>query len=363
MYEHVRAGLTDDASVAQQAVQQATAARDGVRDELNRQGAGLPPLQAALDAANATLDARNRDVAAAQAVVSARASEQQQAQDAVEEAEDAYDRHGGDEPPAVEPGPAGQAQLRQWQRERAQLRHDIDAAKAALAATRPPLAQAQQTLAAAAAVAAVAASAASQARDQLNAATSAINATRQRLADAEAAIVAAQHAVDAIAARMADLDRRAAVLVAAPLDRTTLEPAADLELADLQACWQRRHDLFAGRANAIAARGTLLAAHDTTVDDLAALRSQLAGWSDTGRWPALAGVVSALASVIAANAAQRGHLPLDRADDLAGTRDLLAAQLTALQSIVSQATAERDQAQRALDQARDALVQQQEARP
>jgi hypothetical protein len=171
----------------------------------------------------------------------------------------------------------------------------------------------------------------------------------------------ARQASAAVAARLAGLDGRAAALVAEPLDRPGLEVAADAELADLLAAWRRRHEVLTRRVAAVAGRGAVLAAVDSTVDDVAALRAGLAAWPQRGDWPALPALLAALDAVIAANAAERTRPPLARHDDLAALRGALATQAAALAVAVGQAGQARDRAAAAVRLSSQRLAQHQRA--
>jgi hypothetical protein len=356
VYEHIRANLAKDIAATQQRVTAAIAQRDQVAATLAQQQAGLPPLQAAVAAAQQALDARNRDLAAAQAVVDQRTAERDAAEDERDAAQEAFDRNGGDEPPFFD----DPADLRRWQQV-----HDV--LKAALHDAQQVLDDANAVLQQAAAVANIAtanvqsaAAVVANAQDRVNAQNAAIAATEQQLAAAEAGITAARRDVDVLDAKVVDLDQREATLTAGPLDRPALEHAADVEEADLQTGWRHRRDLFERRVHFRQARAGVLAAHDVTIDELAVLRSQIAGSTEATVFAGLPPIVSALDRVIADNAAQRQRSPLDRTDDLVAVRGRLAELTTALQDVTGPATTARDNASHDLAVAREALITHQE---
>jgi len=359
MYEHIRANLAKDLDAARGRVDQAIAHRDQVAAALGQQQAALPGLQAAVTAAEGTLAARDADLAAAQAVVNQRTAERNAAEDERDSAQEAFDANGGDEPPFFD----NPEDLRRWHVVHDQLQQALRDARDALDAAQGHLQDAIDARAPFAAAVQAAAASLAQARDRVTAQNATIAATQRQLADAEAAITAARADVDAIAAQVTALDQREKVLTAEPLDRPTIEKAADQEEADLQAGWHHRRELFERRVTFRDGRAGVLAAADTTVDELAVVRSQIAAWPDAARFPALAGVVAQLDQVIADNAAQRHRPPAERTDDLAGLHTRLAALTTTLQDVTGAATAARDQAQHDLDKARDDLVAHQQEAP
>jgi chromosome segregation ATPase len=363
MFEHVRAVWTAELAQAEASVRAAAAARDSAQAEVTRLAAAVTGMQVAVDAADASLTARNAELAMAQALVDRRTAERQAAQVLVDQAQAALAAHLGNEPPETverdKPNPAWGA----WNVKRQQLARKLAQAESARDATLPPLTSAQQSRNAAAGVAAAAGTALAEARDVLAAAVNGVVAAKQHLAEAESTVAARAQAAEAIASGLAGLDVRAASLLAEPLDRPALERAADQELADLHAAWRRRYDLFAARGAARSERGSVLAAYDRTMDELAALRTAIADSPDAGRWAAVAAAVPVFSAVLQANAGQRGRPLLERADDLVGARQRLAEQAAALESVLPTARAERDGAQHLLDQAVDALKQHQKKGP
>ena len=359
MYEHLRANLALDITTAQQGVTRAIAHRDQIAATVAQQQAALPGLQAAVSAAEATLTARNADLATAQAVVNQRTAERDSAEAERDAAQEAFDQNGGDEPPPTD----DLEELRQWRRIHDQLKAALRDAQAALDAANALLQQVLPPRDAAAAAAQGAAASLAQARDRVTAQNATIAATQQQLAAAEADIATARADVDAVHARVAVLDQREAVLTAQSLDRTALEHVADSEEADLHAGWQHRHDLFERRVQFRTGRAGILAAHDTTVDEVAVLRSRIVGSPEAAAFGGLAGVVSGIDAVLAANATQRPRPALERTDDLAEVSRRLTSLTFELQAVTGVATAARDQAAQQLEQAGADLIAHQQERP
>lgn len=352
MFEHIRAHLASDRTAAEARVAQAVARRDQVAAELAQQQAALPPLQQAVTAAEATLAARNADLAAAQAVVNQRTAVRDSALAERDDAQAAFDANGGDEPPAAE----NPEELRQWRQLHDLLLAALRRAQADLDAAEAQLQQAIPPRNAAAAAVQAATDSVTHARGRVTAQNATIAATRQRLTAAEEGIPVARADVDAVTAKITALDAREATLTAAPLDRPALERAADVEEADLQAGWRQRRALFERRVVFREGRAGVLAAHDSTVDELAVMRNQIPGSPAAATFPGLAAVVTGIDAVLADNAAQRSRPPLDRADDLDGLRSRLTALMFNLQDLTGAATADRDSAAQDLAQARAALI-------
>ena len=355
MYEHIRALLAGKLSAAQTVAQQAAAARDQVQASLSQQQATLAALQAAASTAQANLNARNVDLSNAEALVIQRASALQAAQIALNQVEQAIENHMDIEPPFHLPGtPGPNPDWLEWNQELQQLEQLRDTRENQRNSASQALAQAQQNRTAAIAAVNAAAAALAQAQNNVTTANAGIAATQQQLAAAQAAATAAQQAADTLAAQVASqvavLDARTAVLQGKPLDRTAVERVTDAELADLEAAWRHRHDLLDQRLAGQTARTAILAAHGSTVDGVTSLRNQIAGWPDSGRWPALATMVSALDTAIAAG-------------DPTALRNALVGQVPALQAVVGLATTDRNQAQSTLDTAAEALRQHQEMAP
>ena len=360
MYEHIRANLAKDIAAAEDRVTQAIAHRDQAVARLAERQADLARFQQAVADAAAALEARQQELAAAQAVVDQRAAVRDAAQDDLDDAQRAFDDNGGDEPPFFD----NPEDLRRWHELHDALKAAIKDAQDALDATSPPLVEATQ--ARDAVQNAVDAAAGLLAADQgdVNRATLEVTLAQQAVANAEGGITQARVDVDAVKAKVTALDRREAALKAAleatPIDRPALEQAADIEEADLQAGWQRRRTLFENRVLFRNGRGATLAAHDTTMDELAVLRSQIAGSSEAGAFPGLGAVLTEMAAVLADNAAQRTRPPLERTDDLDALRDRLTSLMFALQDLTGVATQARDSASQALDRVRTDLIAHQE---
>ena len=348
MFEHKRLAIEQRLAAANLAVEQAITARDAAQADSDRLAGQLPSLQAAVDQARADAGPANAALAAAQQVVGQRQAERDNAAAARDAVQRALTDHLKAEPLESlgrdKPNPAWAT----WNRKRGQLEEKVDAATATLGRAGQALAQAEQARDGAATTASLAAAAVAAAQSRLDGARAALAAAQQRVADLTAAIDRPQQAAAVLAALAESLTARAARILAEPLDRQDLERAADLELADALMVRRQRHQLLGRRATVAAARAALLADHDRVVDDLAGLRAEIAAWPDAGRWPSLAGLVTAVDALVAESTRQRARHPGERDDDLRGAAAGLAGQLAVLEAVLAQAVAERDSAQATL---------------
>jgi chromosome segregation ATPase len=360
MFERKRLAIEQRLAAANLAVEQAISARDAAQADSDRLAGQLPSFQTAVDQARAGAEPANAALAAAQQVVVQRQAERDNAAAARDAASRALAGHLNDEPPETlardKPNPAYAA----WNRKRRQLEEKVDAATATLEQAGQVLAQAEQARDGAAAAASLAAAAVTAAQSQLDGTRAALAAAQQRAADLTAAIDRPQQAAEALAGLAESLTARVARILAEPLDRQDLERAADLELADALAVRRQRHQLLGRRAGVAAARAALLAEHDRVVDDLTGLRAEIAAWPDVGRWPPLGGLVAAVDALVTEPTQQRARPARERDDDLRGAATGLASQLTVLQAVLTQAAAERDNAQATLAQVAADLAKHQE---
>jgi chromosome segregation ATPase len=356
VYEHIRANLAKDIAAAEERVTQAIARRDQAVAALAERRADLARAQQAVADAVAALTARQQELAAAQAVVDQRTAVRDAAQANLDDAQRAFDQNGGDEPPFFD----NPEDLRRWHELHDALKAAIEDARDALNATLPPLAQAVQARDGAQSAVNAAAGLVAADEGDVRRATLDVTLAEQSVTNAEGGITQARIDVDAVKAKVTALDQREAVLKAAPLDRPSLERAADQEEADLQAGWQRRRQLFENRVSFRDGRRASLAAHDTTMDELAVLRSRIAGSPEAGRFPGLGPVLTELAAVLADNAAQRTRPPLERTDDIEALRGRLTSLMFALQDVTGAATVARDAAIQDLEAVRAALIDHQQ---
>ncbi len=334
MYEHVRARLAAIVTARQADAQIAVARADQAHQQRDSTAAAVTAAQPVVTTAQATADSAQTSLVSAQSALSARQAELVAAQEAVSE----WIADGAPDPgePHHHPTPAYLKRL-------AELRQAVAHAQAAVTSAQSAVATAQAAAAGAAADLATQQQNLTNAQTAATAAASAVAAADQARQAAEAALAAAQQDVAAI-------DARAAAFAAAhtPADLTAFGDAEQVEIATLR---RRRAGLRADRYAAIVAREQLLAAHDSTIETVAALASALHGWSDSILTdpPQIAVVLD---GIVQTARAQRAAEP--RADDLPGLTAQLRAALDRLQSTTTLATQERDAASGALQ---DAIAQ------
>lgn len=342
MFDRIRQQLQRRIGAKQQVLAQALATRDAAQARLDGAQAALGSAQSGLEHAQAVL-------AQAHAAAATAAADREAAQAARDAAEEALTLWRDGEPenplPNGKPNPA----WRTWVRRLHELELDVDRKQQALANATNALVAANATRDAAAAQVVTAEGGVAGAR-------AVVAAANDQLAATLTAVTAAQAELVTVSALPAQLDERAARILAEPLDVEDLEQASDRELSEALARQHDRHDLLVHRLETMHGRGATLAGHDATADDLATLAGTIRSWPGTGSDPELNAVAAALDGVAAESRAQRTTPAPWRTDDLAAVAAVLAAQAARIGNLLAAATAERDAAGVALQGDADTLA-------
>jgi trimeric autotransporter adhesin len=334
MYEHLRASL--QASLQTRV------------DEQTRTHQVAQQARVAVDAANVAFGAAQQALAAStaaaqgsQTTLNAAQTAQQARQNAYDAAASALATWDDNEPepdlPNGKPNPAHLA----WLRRRNELDAAAKAAADALNSAKAQTAAASAALAAANAQVSARQNDASARAQDLAIATVTMNQANAQENQAAAAIAALQQ-------QIADLDVRAAIATADPLNREALNTFADQEQAQVSQLRTQRAQRRADRYTATQQRLAILVAHDATIDALPPFLAQLRGWTNTG-YPGPASAAAGLDALI--QSARQQRTAPNRADDLPGLTGQLRNVFVNLQSSVDAAARDLVDRQRALDAA------------
>ncbi|MFD0743075.1 hypothetical protein ACFQ1L_15775 [Phytohabitans flavus] len=347
-------------AAAQQSLNQAIATRDGLRAEVTRLAALVPPLESAHSQAISGAVSATVALNAAQQVLGQRTAERDATIPPRDAAYEAVVEHGGNEPPReTQTGKPNPAWAR-WKNQMDDLQAVLAAKQAVLDAANTALNNARAARDTAAGNLNAANAAVQQAKSRVDEAKANVVTAQQRADASEGGITAARLVVEGIMAEYAALDARAARLVAEPLDTAVLRPAAEAELADLLATRRRRFNLRVQLGAHLTTKGTLLAAQDLAVDEVELIRREMAEWQYAAGWPATAAIRAVLETVVTESRQQRTRPVSERTDNLDNARNHLTNQLAALRAVLVQATAVRDTRQAILNGLAQQIAEHQE---
>jgi hypothetical protein len=338
MYEHLRASLqaslqtrVDEQTRTHQVAQQARVAVDAAN-------AAFGAAQQALAASTAAAQGSQTTLNAAQAAQQAR-------QNAYDAAASALAKWNDQEPeplPDGKPNPAHPA----WLRRRNQLDAAAKAAADALNSAKAQTAAASAALAAANAQVSARQNDASARAQDLAIATVTMNQANAQENQAAAAIAALQQ-------QIADLDMRAAIATADPLNREVLNAFADQEQVQISQLRTQRAQRRADRYTVTQQRLAILVTHDATIDALPPFLAQLRGWTNTA-YPGPASAAAGLDALI--QSARQQRTAPSRADDLSALTGQLRNVFVNLQSSVDAAARDLVSRQQAVDTAMSTLA-------
>ena len=360
MFENHRADLQAQINAGLGLVQAAIAAEVQAQSGVDSATAAIPPLQDALNQAQTVADQSAAALAGPQDTLDQAQQAQVTADNTAKQAKGAVIQHLDTEPDRFlgdrnHPNP----EWRQWNAEHQKLIEAskaavkvLDDAKAAVAAATGPRDAAQQA-------ATQTAAARDRVRNQLNVANAALSTAKSNVAAAHQSVLDAQdqhsRETSSLQEAIAKLKARGDRIVAIPLNRADLELAADAELGETQLIENLIQSHYSGRAVAAASRAAALAAHDRTIDQVQTLRLAITATPDLGGDPVMQQMVAALAPIVADSMAQRARPAADRTDRMDTARDVLTAEISNLQTVISQLTRERDLKFMALTEAADTL--------
>jgi hypothetical protein len=342
VFDRIRERLKRRIGAQQQVLAQALATRDTAQAQVDAAQAALASAQAGLQNAQTALTQAQGAVATAQA---SRDTAQAQ-RDAAAQALAAWaDAEPINPLPNGHPNPA----WRPWKTKLDRLQDELDGKQTALG-------NAANALAAATNASNAAAAQLSAAQGGVTEAEAALAAAQGRLAQTLTTVVLAQRELATLSALTAELDARAARILAEPLNVQDLEQAGDGELVEALTRRHTRHDLLTHRLHVIQDRAATLSAHDATADNLAALAATIRSWPGTGTDPDLNAVASALEGIAADSRAHRTFSAEQRTDDLAAVAATVRAQAQRISNLLAAASAQRDAAGVVLQRDADALA-------
>ena len=337
MFDHVRASIARELDELTARLPALTAERDAAHanvstlpERVAEAGEQLANTESAVPVAADHLAAAEAALAAGQAADDDATVKRDRAQAQVDAHSELY------------PEPPTPAAVRQWQKLQNEIKVRLAAAQSTLDAATATLAERRSARDTASAASAQATAARDQARVHHDQLTAALAAAQARLDAAATELDETQAAVGPLQQQLDELDTLESRIAAEPLDRVGVEQAADVIYAELAERRQQLHDLGTYEQQSRGVRAALLAAHEATMDDLAHVADELR--------PTHGPIAARLDGAV-------------RGDDLGDVRRRLHDAAQALADALAEATAERDRARTALEQAAHALAVHEERQP